>query len=108
MIAKAALQRLKDAPWLRDPATQQVFALLDGEKGKTRAVGGAIRDTLVDHVREATDIDFATELLPGEVMRRARAAGVKAYPTGIEHGTVTLKVDERVAEVTTLREDIET
>ena len=108
MIAKAALQRLKDAPWLRDPATQKVFALLDGEKGKTRAVGGAIRDTLVDHEREATEIDFATELLPGEVMRRASAAGVKAYPTGIEHGTVTLKVDERVAEVTTLREDIET
>jgi poly(A) polymerase len=108
VIAKAALQRLKDAPWLRDPATQKVFALLDGAKGKTRAVGGAIRDTLVDHQREATEIDFATELLPREVMRRAAEAGVKAYPTGIEHGTVTLKVDNRVAEVTTLREDIET
>ena len=108
MIAKAALQRLKDAPWLRDPATQKVFALLDGEKGKTRAVGGAVRDTLVDHPREATEIDFATELLPREVMRRAEAGGVAAYPTGIEHGTVTLKIDDRVAEVTTLREDLET
>ena len=108
MIAKAALQRLKDAAWLRDPATQKVFALLDGEKGKTRAVGGAIRDTLADHEREATEIDFATELLPREVMRRAGEAGVAVYPTGIEHGTVTLKVEDRVAEVTTLREDIET
>lgn len=108
MIAKAALQRLKDAPWLRDPATQRIFALLDGGRGKTRAVGGAIRDTLVDHEREATEIDFATELLPREVMRRAGEAGVAAYPTGIEHGTITLKVDDRVAEVTTLREDIET
>jgi len=108
VIAKAALQRLKDAPWLRDPATQKIFALLDGERGKTRAVGGAIRDTLVDHEREATEIDFATELLPREVMRRAGEAGVAAYPTGIEHGTITLKVDDRVAEVTTLREDIET
>jgi poly(A) polymerase len=108
VIAKAALQRLKDAAWLRDPATQKVFALLDGEKGKTRAVGGAIRDTLADHEREATEIDFATELLPREVMRRAGEAGVAVYPTGIEHGTVTLKVDDRVAEVTTLREDIET
>lgn len=108
MIAKAALQRLKDAPWLRDPATQKVFALLDGEKGRTRAVGGAVRDTLVDHDREATEIDFATELLPREVMRRAGEAGVAVYPTGIEHGTVTLKIGERVAEVTTLREDIET
>jgi len=108
VIAKAALQRLKDAPWLRDPATQRIFALLDGGRGKTRAVGGAIRDTLVDHEREATEIDFATELLPREVMRRAGEAGVAAYPTGIEHGTITLKVDDRVAEVTTLREDIET
>ena len=108
MIAKAALQRLRDAAWLRDPATQRIFALLDGGKGKTRAVGGAVRDTLVDHEREATEIDFATELLPREVMRRAGEAGVPVYPTGIEHGTVTLKVGDRVAEVTTLREDIET
>ena len=108
MISKAALQRLKDAPWLRDPATQRVFSLLDGEKGKTRAVGGAVRDTLVDHEREASEVDFATELLPAEVMRRAGEAGVASYPTGIDHGTVTLKVDNRIAEVTTLREDIET
>lgn len=108
MIAKAALQRLRDAPWLRDPATQKVFALLDGEKGKTRAVGGAVRDTLIGHEREATEIDFATELLPADVMRRAGEAGVPVYPTGLEHGTVTLKVGERIAEITTLREDIET
>ena len=108
MIAKAALNRLREASWLRDPATQKIFSLLDGERGKTRAVGGAVRDTLVDHERENADIDFATELLPGEVMRRAGDAGVHAYPTGLEHGTVTLKIGDRVAEVTTLREDLET
>lgn len=108
MIAKTALNRLKEAQWLRDPATQQLFRLLEGEKGRTRAVGGAIRDTLVDYHRDSMEIDFATELLPQEVMRRAGEAGVHAYPTGIEHGTVTLKIGDRVAEVTTLREDIET
>ena len=108
MIPKAAVQRLKEASWLRDPATQRVFALLDGAKGKTRAVGGAIRDTLVEYPREAAEIDFATELLPNEVMRRAGEVGVPVYPTGIEHGTVTLKIGDRIAEVTTLREDIET
>lgn len=106
MIPKAALLRLKEAPWLRDPATQQIFGLLGGAQGKTRAVGGAVRDTLVEHPRAAREIDFATELLPAEVMRRAAEAGIGAYPTGIEHGTVTLKVGERVAEVTTLREDV--
>jgi poly(A) polymerase len=108
VIPKSALQRLRDAPWLRDPATQRVFELLDGAAGRTRAVGGAVRDSLGDHARAAAEIDFATEFRPNEVMRRAEAAGIAVHPTGIEHGTVTLRVGERVAEVTTLREDVET
>src|SRR5205814_448523 len=43
-----------------------------------------------------------------EVIRRVEAAGFKAVPTGIEHGTVTVVVDGRPFEVTTLREDVET
>jgi tRNA nucleotidyltransferase/poly(A) polymerase len=46
--------------------------------------------------------------LPAEVTRRAKAAGIKSVPTGIEHGTVTLVVDAQPFEVTTLREDTET
>ena len=41
-------------------------------------------------------------------MRRAKAAGIKSVPTGIEHGTVTLVIDGQPFEVTTLREDTET
>src|SRR6202044_3669770 len=55
-----------------------------------------------------SDIDIATTAVPDEVIRRAAAAGLKAVPTGIEHGTVTLVVDGRPFEVTTLREDVET
>src|SRR6267378_4313080 len=54
------------------------------------------------------DIDIATTALPAEVMRRAKAGGIKSVPTGIEHGTVTLVVDRQPFEVTTLREDAET
>ena len=54
------------------------------------------------------DIDIATTALPAEVVRRARLAGIKSVPTGIEHGTVTLVVDAQPFEVTTLREDVET
>ena len=46
--------------------------------------------------------------LPEEVMRRVEAAGGKAVPTGIEHGTVTVVIDGHPFEVTTLREDVET
>ncbi len=42
------------------------------------------------------------------MIRRARAAGIKSVPTGIDHGTVTLVVDAQPFEVTTLREDTET
>ncbi|MBN8999764.1 MAG: CCA tRNA nucleotidyltransferase, partial [Rhizobiales bacterium] len=54
------------------------------------------------------DIDIATTALPEEVLRRAEAAGFKTAPTGIEHGTVTIIGFHRVAEVTTLRVDVET
>lgn len=108
MIPTAVAERLRKAAWLHREETQQLFALLDGDRRRTRAVGGIVRDTLLDRWRERPEVDFATELVPDEVMRRARAAGVAAYPTGIEHGTVTLRIGDLVGEVTTLREDVET
>lgn len=108
MIPKAAAQRLKDAPWLRRPETQKIFALLGGQDQQTRAVGGVVRDSLLDRVRDAAEIDFATVLLPHDVMHRAGEAGIGVYPTGIDHGTVTLKLGDLTAEITTLRQDIET
>jgi tRNA nucleotidyltransferase/poly(A) polymerase len=41
-------------------------------------------------------------------MARARAAGLRAVPTGIDHGTITVIADGVPFEVTTLREDLET
>jgi poly(A) polymerase len=97
---------LADAPWLRSGPTARVLALLDGHAEEARVVGGAVRDALLQI--PVGDIDIATTALPTEVIRRARAAGVKSVPTGIEHGTVTLVVDAQPFEVTTLRQDIET
>ena len=99
---------LGNAEWLRRPETQAILAALDGEQRRTRAVGGVVRDMLMERPRENPDIDLATELLPEEVIRRAEAAGIAHYPTGIDHGTVTLKLGGTLAEVTTLRQDIET
>ena len=99
---------LRSAEWLLRPETQAILAALDGAAGRTRAVGGVVRDTLMGRQRLNPDIDLATELLPAMVMERAKAAGIAAYPTGIEHGTVTLKLGETLAEVTTLRRDVET
>ncbi|MET3924432.1 CCA tRNA nucleotidyltransferase [Devosia sp. 2618] len=99
---------LTDAEWLKRPETQAIFAALDGAQRRTRAVGGVVRDTIMGRETAVADIDLATELLPDDVMVRAKAAGIAAYPTGIDHGTITLKLGETLAEVTTLRQDVET
>src|SRR6266705_729654 len=97
---------LDDAPWLRSGPTARVLELLSGNGEEARVVGGAVRNALLKI--PIGDIDIATTALPDEVIRRAKAAGVKSVPTGIEHGTVTLVVDAEPFEVTTLREDTET
>lgn len=82
------------------------MALLNRDHGEARIVGGAVRNALMD--MPVSDIDIATTLLPEEVIERAGTAGIKAVPTGIDHGTVTLVLAGRPYEVTTLRADVET
>src|SRR3981189_441654 len=95
-----------DAPWHRSGPAARVLALLNGNGEEARVVGGAVRNALMKI--PTADIDIATTAVPEEVIRRAKAAGIKSVPTGIEHGTVTLVVDAHPFEVTTLREDTET
>jgi poly(A) polymerase len=94
-----------DQDWFRAPGLTRVLDLLNHD-GEARVVGGAVRNSLMG--LPVSDMDIATTLLPEEVQRRAEAAGVKCVPTGIKHGTVTLVVDGRPYEVTTLRRDVET
>lgn len=98
---------LANADWLNQAGTQAILAALDGDKRRTRVVGGVVRDTIMGRAHGG-DIDMATELLPEEVIERAKAAGIAFYPTGIDHGTITLKFGDMLAEVTTLRRDVET
>jgi poly(A) polymerase len=92
--------------WFRDAALQRILALLNADGGEARVAGGAVRNALMGI--DVADVDIATTLRPEVTVERATAAGIKAVPTGIEHGTVTLVVDGRGFEVTTLRRDIET
>lgn len=66
-------------------------------------VGGAVRDMLLG--RPEGDWDLATSLLPQEVLGRAKAAGLRAIPTGLQHGTVTVMVGSHGFEITTYRGD---
>ena len=98
--------RRLDADWLRTGALASLLELLDCDGEEARVVGGAVRNALL--AEPVAEIDIATTAIPQEVIRRAEDAGFKAVPTGIEHGTVTVVIESRPYEVTTLREDVET
>jgi poly(A) polymerase len=106
MTRPSAPPSLRNAEWLKRPETERIFAALTTDGVETRAVGGAVRDALLG--LPVSEIDLATTALPEQVMALARKAGLKAVPTGIEHGTVTVVVDGVPFEVTTLRRDVET
>ncbi len=97
---------LAGAEWLKRRETSAVFGALQGDSLETRAVGGAVRNALLG--LPVTEIDLATTAEPERVMALAEEAGLKAVPTGIDHGTVTVIADGLPFEVTTLRRDVET
>jgi poly(A) polymerase len=91
---------------LARPGVKRLLDVMNGHGEETRIVGGAVRNALMN--RPVRDIDCATTALPQEIIRRAKKAGFKPVPTGIEHGTITVVIDRAPFEVTTLREDVET
>lgn len=96
-------RHIEPVDWMRDPETLSVFAALEAP---ARFVGGCVRDVLLD--RPVTDIDIATTLTPDEVMRQLADAGLRAVPTGFDHGTVTAVTANHHFEITTLRIDVRT
>ncbi len=94
------------AGFLDDPGLQRVLALLDGAGHRGLVVGGAVRNALLG--RDVTDLDLATDARPEAVMALAAGVGLRAVPTGIAHGTVTLIANGTPFEITTFRRDVAT
>ena len=85
-----------------------VFSYLNefGEEGVVRFVGGCVRKALCGE--KIDDIDLATLLTPEEVKKRLIGSQIKVIDTGITHGTLTLILNKKKFEITTLRKDIST
>ena len=92
--------------WLQDPATQAVCDALTSGGHQALFVGGCVRNSLLG--MPIGDVDIATDATPDRVVALARMAGLKAVPTGIDHGTVTLVAQRQPFEVTTFRRDVAT
>ncbi|MEQ8825634.1 MAG: CCA tRNA nucleotidyltransferase [Filomicrobium sp.] len=97
---------LGDADWLRQRSCQVVFEALEAGGYEARAVGGAVRNTLMR--LPVADVDIATPARPGEVSELAKSAGLDVHETGIAHGTLTIVSLGVAYEVTTLRRDVST
>ncbi|WP_022683257.1 CCA tRNA nucleotidyltransferase [Sphingobium bisphenolivorans] len=98
--------RLPDAPWRHRRGLDALLRALGADQSLSRFVGGAVRDGLLGLA--VNDLDIATVLQPNDVMDRLQGAGIKAVPTGIDHGTVTAVIEKWPVEITTLRRDVST
>jgi poly(A) polymerase len=107
-LTERPADHLAPQPWLIHPATVAVMAALTAAGGEdcARFVGGCVRNAILG--APVRDIDIATILTPPRVTAALAAAGLKAIPTGIDHGTVTAVAKGRTFEITTLRRDVET
>ena len=101
-----AYGKLPAVEWLHAPETKALINALTSEGTEVRFVGGCVRDAL--RYQTSNDIDLATPDRPEKVMDLLINAGIRAIPTGIEHGTVTAVVDGKSFEITTLRVDLKT
>ncbi|MDA7688122.1 CCA tRNA nucleotidyltransferase [Pelagibacteraceae bacterium] len=87
------------------PEVKTIFNLFNNNQG-IYLVGGCIRDALSG--KDVTDIDFAVDIDPEEVIKILTNNNIKFYDIGINYGTVTAVIDSKNYEITSLREDIET
>jgi len=93
-------------PWLNDPKVARVCAAIEAGGYDIFFVGGCVRNAVLGEV--ASDIDMSTNARPEIVMQLAKDAGLKAIPTGVDHGTVTVVSSGTPFEITTFRRDVET
>ncbi len=95
-----------DEPWLRDAPLAAILAAFQTAGYRAYLVGGAVRNAVLGEA--IGDLDLATDATPDQMVQLAKAAGIKAIPTGIDHGTMTLVESGIPFEITTFRRDVET
>ncbi len=66
-------------------------------------VGGPVRDALLGRLTEDTDLDFATDAHPEQVLALLEGWAEAIWDVGIRFGTVGARVDGREVEITTYR-----
>ncbi len=89
--------------WLKDAAPRRLAEAFAAAGYELRFVGGCVRDSLLGRV--PGDLDATTPAAPDAMLALCERAGLRAIPTGIGHGTITVVIGDTAIEVTTLRTD---
>ena len=101
----------KEISFLEITKTTKVSELFNvisnyNDQGEIRYVGGCVRKILNNE--KFDDIDLATNLKPEEVKECLKNNNIDFFETGIEHGTITARIEETNFEITSLRKDVST
>ena len=90
------------------PHIKKLFKLFNNfsPDSEIRYVGGCIRKIIKKELVD--DIDLATNLRPTEVIDILERNNIDFFDTGLEHGTITVIIEDNKIEITSLREDIKT
>jgi len=98
-----AFQKLR-----KETEVKKVFKVIEefSSTSEIRYVGGCVRKVINNEVID--DIDLAVNLNPDEVSKILKKNNIKFYTTGIDHGTITVLINNQKFEITSLRKDIST
>jgi poly(A) polymerase len=88
------------------PVAAELGARFDAAGRQLYLVGGAVRDAVLG--RSGTELDFATDARPQEVVSLLQGWADARYLVGIRFGTVGARKGEHRIEITTFREEVYT
>ena len=96
-----AFQKIK-----KETEIKEIFKAIEefSKYSEIRYVGGCVRKAISDELID--DIDLAVNLNPDDVCKILKKNNIKFYKTGIDHGTVTVLINNKKFELTSLRKDI--
>ena len=87
---------------------EKIFNVISSisEKSEIRYVGGFVRKII--NKEKVDDIDLATNENPTTICEILKKNNISFHESGIDHGTVTAKIENYKFEITTLRKDVST
>lgn len=73
--------------------------------GEIKLIGGSVRNLLLNQ-KVSKDIDLVTNLEPKKVINCFQKSNLRFYKTGLKFGCITVEINKKKIEITSLRKDI--